>query len=222
MMMIVCFPSLPSFLPFLSGAPDAYFNQPLYLLDFFVNIAMIYAYIDPNVAVLNQLRLFRMLKLPNLLLYVSDSNTLRLFFTMMFEAIPSLNSVFVMALSTIFFTAVIGVQLYTGNSKRCNSDLFPGARNFFETDPVNFPTGCFGFGYDNTNVNFTFITEYNQTTGAPIYNNASGYSVLITNLHVHATLDNFLSILTGCKSMLRVIFNNEWQVNVYGYVCVRI
>jgi hypothetical protein len=72
---------------------------------------MIYAYIDPNVSILNQLRLFRMLKLPNLLLFVSDSNTLRLFFAMMFEAIPSLISVFIMALTLIFLTAVIGDPL---------------------------------------------------------------------------------------------------------------
>jgi hypothetical protein len=176
---------------------------------------MIYAFIDPNVSVLNQLRLFRMLKLPNLLLYVSDSNTLRLFFTMMFEAIPSLLSVFAMALAFIFLTAVIGVQIYTGNSKRCNSDFYPGARNFLTRDPVNFPTGCSGFGFDTSMVNFSHVT-YNNKTGAPIYNNASGYSHIITNLHVHATLDNFLSILTSCKSMLRVTFSNEWQGTLFS------
>jgi hypothetical protein len=95
------------------GSPDAYFNQPLYLIDFFVNIAMVYAFFS-NVDVLNQLRLFRLLKLPNLLLYVSDSNTLRLFFTMLFESMPSLISVLTMSLAIIFLSAVVGVQLYTG------------------------------------------------------------------------------------------------------------
>jgi hypothetical protein len=55
-----------------------------------------------------------------------------------------------------------------------------------------------------------------MSTGAPIYNSVSGHSHVITNLHVRASLDNFLSILTGCKTMLRVIFSNEWQGSLFS------
>lgn len=110
------------------GAPDAYFNQPLYLIDFFVNIAMLVAYYT-DLDALNQLRLFRMLKLPNLMLYLTDSNTLRIFFVVLFEAIPSIISVVNLSLAVIFLSAVVGVQLYTGNFSHCSSDLYPAGRN---------------------------------------------------------------------------------------------
>jgi Ion transport protein len=183
----------------LIGAPDAYFNQPLYLIDFFVNIAMLYAYYS-KVDVLNQLRLFRMLKLPNLMLFLTDSNTLRLFFTMLFEAIPSLRSVLCMALGTTFLAGVVGVQLYTGTFSHCSYQDYPGARGRYEVDPFNFPTGCLDIGYDNTNATPTIVNGV-----------LTGFGTILKDLHWQARLDNFDSIFTACKSCLRVIMSNEWQ-----------
>lgn len=170
----------------MGSAPDAYFNQPLYLVDFFVNIAMMYAFFT-DVTVLNQLRLFRMLKLPNLMLYLTDSNTLRLFFVMLFEAIPSLGSVLSMTLGITFLAAVVGVQLYTGLFNHCSDNAYPGARYRYAKDPVYYPEGCSGVSYPN---------EVNAVN---------------SGLHWQARLDNFDSIFTSCKSTLRVIMSNEWQ-----------
>ena len=110
------------------GAPDAYLNQPLYLIDFFVNIAMLVAFYT-DLDVLNQLRLFRMLKLPNLMLYLTDSNKLRIFFIVLVDAIPSIISVVNLSLAVIFLAGVVGVQLYTGAFSSCSSNLFPATRN---------------------------------------------------------------------------------------------
>jgi Ion transport protein len=183
----------------LIGSPNAYFNQPLYLIDFFVNAAMMYAYYT-DFAVLNQLRLFRMLKVPSLMLYLTDSNTMRIFFVMIYNALPSLVSVLCMTLGTTFLTAVVGVQLYTGKFNHCSYKDYPGARSRFERDPVNFPTGCSGTGYTNVNTSVPFdpVTGY-------------GLGSVLTGLHWQARLDNFDSIFTACKSTLRVLMSNEWQ-----------
>ena len=110
------------------GAPNAYLNQPLYLIDFFVNIAMLIAFYT-DLEVLNQLRLFRMLKLPNLMLYITSSNKLKIFFIVLFEAIPSITSVVNLSLAVIFLAGVVGVQLYTGAFSSCSSNLFPATRS---------------------------------------------------------------------------------------------
>ena len=169
------------------GSTDAYFNQPLYLIYFFVNIAMVYARYT-NTDELNQLRLFRMLKIPNLMLFLTDSNTLRLFFVVLFEAIPSIISVVNLSLSIVFLSAVVGVQLYTGVFHHCSYPGYPALRNKATTDPIHFPSGCSGngVGYD--------------TNGT-----------VINNMYWQPRLDNFDSIFTACKSMLRVVMSNEWQ-----------
>ena len=53
------------------GNPEAYFVQPLTFLDFWINCAMIVGYFY-NQPILNQLRFFRLLKLPGLLLLVTN------------------------------------------------------------------------------------------------------------------------------------------------------
>lgn len=83
-------------------------------------------------------------------------------------------------------------------------------RNFdrYESDPGRFPTGCLGIGYDNSNVGTTGVL-FNSTTGY-------GVGTILTNLHWQASLDNFDSIFTACKSTLRVVMSNEWQGILYS------
>jgi hypothetical protein len=176
----------------LYGSPEAYFSSPMRVVDFLVNIAMLYG-IGNKDSVLNDLRAFRLLKVPPLIMYLDTGDTLKLFFRTLFDAIPSLMSVIAVLLGMIFFFAVISMKLWGGRFGLCSYKDYPGGRGRYETDPIYFPTGCSGTGY---------ATVGNST-------------VTLTNLHWKVRLDDFESIFTSCKSILRVLMSNEWQSILY-------
>jgi hypothetical protein len=69
---------------------------------------------------------------------------------------------------------------------------------------VDFPQGCFGTGYDSRKA---------YLHPGLVFNNVTGYGdgTVLTGLHWQSGLDNFESIFTACKSMLRVTMANEWE-----------
>jgi hypothetical protein len=168
------------------GGPKAYFKSPMYAIDFLVNIAMIYGFATGG-TVLDDLRVFRLLKIPPLMMYIDRGDTLRLFFKTLFNALPSLTSVVFVLCACIFFFAVIALHIWTGKFGYCSYSEYPGGRGRYESDDVYYPTGCSGTAY----------TSANDTVGF--------------SLHWKLRLDDFESIFTSCKSILRVITSNEWQ-----------
>jgi WD40 repeat protein len=173
------------------GTPTCYFSHPVNWMDFAVNVVLAVNYgITEN---FSNVRIARLLKLPQVLILISRSDSFKLILQSLREAYKSLFLVTCMLLGFIAFFGVVGLQIWLGQFTSCSYADFPPGRNRFKSD-AEFPYGCNGTAY------------------VPIY--GLNTSELIS-LQWNTELDNFNDIFKACKSVFKIMLFNNWATIMY-------
>lgn len=167
-----------------------YLSNPINILDFCVNGIIIANYPLEITLIVNQARLFRLLKLPVVMENLFRSQSLKNSLSALHASMGSVLSVLLATSCLAVFFAILGTQLWSMMYGYCNYDKYPKAMGRYESS-AEFPNGCSGYYID---------PETNE-------------EIL---LHWKVAIDSFDSIFTASRTTLRVITSNEWQGIMYS------
>jgi hypothetical protein len=171
------------------GTRNAYMYKFLNVLDFVLNFFILLEAFT-SLGLIHQLRLLRLLKIPDLLPLILRADTLQNMMVAIRKGFVSFLSVIAVAGVFVFCISIVTMQLYSLRFRYCSDRGYPGGAELFGATP-GFPDGCSGTAVES---------RTNQTL--PI--------------HVNLHRDHFDGIFAAGRSIFRVVTRNEFAPIIYN------